>query len=51
MGEQKERSAINMVVILVYIVEEKWEEKELAVALFIDVKGSFNHISKGQLLV
>ena len=50
MGARKERSAIDAVATLVYTVQEKWEEKKLAAALFMDVKGAFYHVSKGQLL-
>ena len=50
MGGRKERSAIDAVAILVHTVQEKWEEKKLAAALFMNVKGAFGHISKGQLL-
>ncbi len=50
MGGQKKRSAIDVVATLVHTVQEKWEEKKLAAALFMDVKGAFDHVSKGQLL-
>ena len=50
MGDRKERSAIDAVATLVHTVHEKWEEKMLAAAYFMDVKGAFDHISKGQLL-
>ena len=50
MGGRKERSAIDAVATLVHVVQEKWEEKKLAAALFMDVKGAFDHVSKGQLL-
>ena len=50
MGGRRERSAINAVATLVHAVQEKWEEKKLAAALFMDVKGAFDHVSKGQLL-
>ena len=50
MGGRKERSAIDAVATLVHTVQEKWEEKKLAAALFMDVKGAFDHVSKGQLL-
>ena len=50
MGARKERSAIDTVAALVHIVQEKWSEKILAGALFIDVKGAFDHVSKAQLL-
>ncbi len=47
MGARKERSAIDIVAML---VQEKWSEKKLADALFMDVKGAFDHISRSQLL-
>ena len=31
-------------------MHEKWEDKKLAAALFMDVKGAFDHVSKIQLL-
>ena len=46
MGDQKERSAIDVVVTFVHTVHEKWEEKKLAAALFMDVKGAFDHVLK-----
>ena len=39
MGARKERSAIDAVAMLVHTVQEKWLEKALAGALFMDVKG------------
>lgn len=50
MGARKERSAIDAVATLVYTVQESWEEKKLAAALFMNVKGAFDHVSKGQLI-
>ena len=50
MGTRKERSAIDTVAALVHVVQEKWSEKLLAGALFMDVKGAFDHVSKAQLL-
>lgn len=50
MGGRKERSAIDAVAMLVHAVQERWEEKKLAAALFMDVKGAFDHVSRGQLL-
>ena len=35
---------------LVYTIQEKWSEKKLAGALFINVKGAFDHVSRSQLL-
>ncbi len=50
MGARKEQSAIDAVAILVHSVQEKWSEKKLAGALFMDVKGTFDHVSRSQLL-
>ena len=50
MEGRKNRSAIDAIAILVHTVQRKWEQKKLAVALFMDVKRAFNHVSKGQLL-
>ncbi len=50
MGGRKERSAIDAVATLVHTVQEEWEEKKLAAALFMDVKGAFDHVSRGQLI-
>ena len=41
-GAQKERCAIDAVVLLVNEVEQKWAQKKLAAALFMDVKGAFD---------
>ena len=50
MGARKGRSAIDAVATLVHTVQEIWAEKKLAAALFMDVKGAFDHVSKGQLI-
>ncbi len=50
MGGRRERSAIDAVATLLHTVQEKWQEKKLAGALFMDVKGAFDHVSRGQLL-
>ena len=50
-GARKERCAIDAVTLLVHEVEQKWAQKKLAAALFIDVKGAFDHVSKTQLNV
>lgn len=50
MGARKERSAIDAVAVWVHTVQEKWAEKKLAGALFMDVKGAFDHVSRSQLL-
>lgn len=49
-GGRRERSAIDAVATLVHTIQEKWQEKKLAAALFMDVKGAFDHVSKEQLL-
>lgn len=50
MGGQKERLAIDVVAILVHNVQEKWGEKKLVAALFMDIKMAFDNVSKRQLL-
>ena len=50
MGGRKERSAIDAVATLVHTIQQRWEEKKLAAALFMNVRGAFDHVSKGQLL-
>lgn len=50
MGGRKERSATNAVAILVHTVQKGWKEKKLAAALFMNVKGAFDHLSKRQLI-
>lgn len=49
MGERQERSAIDAVTTLIHIVQENWQEKKLVGALFINVKGAFDHVSKEEL--
>ncbi len=49
MGGRKKRSAIDAVAMLVHTIQEKWQQKKLAAAFFMDVKGAFDHISKSQL--
>ena len=46
MGARKERCAIDVVVSLVHKVEQQWDKKKLAAALFMNVKGAFDHVSK-----
>lgn len=46
MGGQREKSAIDAVATLVHTVQEKWREKKLAAALFINVKEAFDNIPK-----
>lgn len=44
------KSAIDVISVLVYTIQETWKKKKLAGALFINVKGAFNHVSRSQLL-
>ncbi len=48
-GAQKNRCAIDAVASLVHKVESYWAEKKLAAALFMDVKGAFDHVSRTRL--
>ena len=50
MGARKQRCAIDAVASLVHKVQECWAEKKLAAALFMDVKGAFDHVSKTKLV-
>ena len=50
MGAWKERCAIDAVALLVQRVEKIWAEKKLAAALFMDVKGAFDHVARNQLI-
>ncbi len=50
MRGQKARSAIDAVIIQVHTVQENWEEKKLASAFCMDIKGAFDNILKEPLL-
>ena len=50
MGARKQRCAIDAVASRVCKVQESWAEKKLAAALFMDVKGAFDHVSKTSLV-
>ena len=50
MGTRKQRCAIDAVASLVYKVEGFCAEKKLATALFMDVKGAFDHVSQTKLV-
>lgn len=50
MGGRKERSAIDAVTTLVYTIQERWKEKKIAAAFFMDIKGAFDHVSRWQLI-
>ena len=50
MGARKQRCAIDAVASLVYKIERAWAEKKLAAALFMNVKGAFDRVSKTKLV-
>lgn len=45
-GARKKRLAIDNVTTSVNTVQRIWVKKNLAGALFMDVKGAFDHVSK-----
>ena len=49
MGVRKLRSAIDAAALLVQKVQEIWQSRKIAGALFMDVKGAFDHVSRAQL--
>ena len=50
MGPQKQQYAIDIIASLVHKVQKYWAKKKLAAALFMDVKGAFNYISRIKLV-
>lgn len=46
MDARKKRSAIDVVAILINPVKENCQQKKLAVTLFIDIKKTFDYMSK-----
>jgi hypothetical protein len=48
-GCHKRRSCIDAVAVLMNRTEQAWQGKEIAGALFMDVKSAFNNISKAHL--
>lgn len=46
MGGQKEWSAIDVLAVLIYTIQKRWEAKKLTATLFIDVKSVFDHVLK-----
>lgn len=50
MGARKHRRAIDAVASLVHKAQEWWAEKKLAAALFIDVTGAVDHVSRTRLV-
>jgi hypothetical protein len=50
MGSRKQRSAIDAVACLVQEVHRAWGQKQLVGALFMDVKGAFDHVDVARLV-
>ena len=50
MGGQKHRSAIDAATVMIYKVYKIWENKQIAGALLIDVKGAVDHVSRAKLV-
>lgn len=51
MGAQKKRFAIDAIASLVHKIEQVWQEKKLAAALFLDVKkGAYDYAVRNQLI-
>ena len=49
MGARKYRLAIDVAALLIQKVQEVWPNRKIAGALFIDVKGAFDHVYRAQL--
>ena len=50
MGIRKNRSAVDAVTLLIYEIQSRQKKGEKAAALFIDVKGAFDHVFKKKLV-
>jgi ribonuclease HI len=50
MGSRRRRSAVDAVACLIQRVHQEWAQKQLAAALFMDVKGAFDHVSSSKLV-
>ena len=49
MGARKHRSAIDAAALLIQKIQAVWQNQKIAGALFMDVKGAFDHVSRAQL--
>jgi hypothetical protein len=49
-GSRKGRSAVDAVAVLMNRAQAAWKRKEIAGVLLMDVKGAFDHVSRGRLL-
>lgn len=50
MGSRKQRSAIDAVACLIQRTHDSWKRQQLMGALFMDVKGAFDHVNPGRLV-
>ena len=50
MGCRRRRSALDAVGCLVQGVHNAWAQRQLAGALFMDVKGAFDHVAAARLI-
>ncbi|KAI9041051.1 uncharacterized protein KD926_007468 [Aspergillus affinis] len=50
MGSRKQRNAIDAVACLIQTTHEAWKLKQLVGALFLDVKGAFDHVNPDKLI-
>ncbi|ODM18007.1 hypothetical protein SI65_06795 [Aspergillus cristatus] len=50
MGSRKQRSAIDAVACLIQNTHEAWKLQQLVGALFLDVKGAFDHVNPSRLI-
>ena len=49
MGSRKQRSAIDAVEYLIQNTHKAWKLQQLVGALFLDVKGAFDHVNPSRL--
>ena len=50
MGGRKYRSAIDAAALMIDKVHKVWEDRQIAGALLIDVKGAFDYVSRAKLV-
>lgn len=50
MEGRKHQSAIDVAALIIHKVHEIWENKQIAGALLLDIKGAFDHVSQAKLV-
>ena len=50
MGERKHRSAIDAAALMIDKLHKVWEDRQIAGALLMDVKGAFDYVSRAKLV-